>query len=62
MSPSTSKGRPPRRKVLRHSRFVGISHAPYTLYLQCGHVVGSSRIGKTHGCRQCAAELSKSAP
>lgn len=45
--------RPPRRKVLHHSRFAQVSWAPYTLYLECGHVEGSSRVGKTHGCRQC---------
>lgn len=46
--------RPVRRKVLKSSRWVQVSHAPYTLYLDCGHVIGSSRIGKTAGCRQCA--------
>lgn len=46
--------RPPRRKVLRHTRFCQVTWQPYTLYLDCGHVVGSSRVGKTAGCRQCS--------
>lgn len=43
----------PRRKVLGYSRWVNISWAPYALYLECGHIIGSSRIGKTAGCQYC---------
>lgn len=50
----------PRRKVLNHSLFVNISWHRYALYLTCGHVEGSSRVGKTHGCRQCANQKVKS--